>query len=207
MVHTATGRWMDEKGRSHNFSIDSDLADRGHIESLVEARYPAKKVYINYVGPDPVKQKREREAHIAKERSRREEQLEQLKSNSSSSSSHSSGNTSSRDYDDDDDDGEMSSGSLLGLIALGGGIWAFVTFTPLVLMLLGGAVGTWVGEFATNQGLTDYHEIKEPTDDQRKKATIALTLALLCGGFGFIQGTNMQHDWNSSDTIEEVRTQ
>jgi hypothetical protein len=198
---------MDEKGRSHNFSIDSDLADRGHIESLVEARYPAKKVYINYVGPDPVKQKREREAHIAKERSRREEQLEQLKSNSSSSSSHSSGNTSSRDYDDDDDDGEMSSGSLLGLLALAGGVWAFVAFTPLILMGVGGAVGTWVGSYATGQGVDDYIETKTPTKEQNKSALIVLSLALICGGFGFVGGTNMQNSWNASDTIEEVRTQ
>ena len=27
------------------------------------------------------------------------------------------------------------------------------------------------------------------------------------GGFGFIQGNNLQNDWNTTDQIEEVRSQ
>jgi len=216
MTHHVTGRYIDFDGRSHNFSLDSDVADRGYIEDLVEARYPAKKVYINHVGVDHAAREAERKQHNQEERERREQQEERLTSGSSSSSSSSSSGGNPRpaimglfdnnDDDDDDDDEGVSGGSILGLLAIGGGLWAFFTFTPLILMLLGGAFGTWIGEFATNQGLIDYREIKEPTSDQRKKATIALALALLCGGYGFVQGTNMQNGWNTPDTIEEVKT-
>ena len=43
------GRYTDDRGRSHNFIIESDLADRRFIEQLVRARYPADKVFINTV--------------------------------------------------------------------------------------------------------------------------------------------------------------
>ena len=42
-------RYTDDRGRSHNIEIESDLSDRRYIEQLVRARYPAKQVFINIV--------------------------------------------------------------------------------------------------------------------------------------------------------------
>ena len=42
-------RYTDDRGRSHNVIIESDLSDRRYIEQLVRARYPAKDVFINNV--------------------------------------------------------------------------------------------------------------------------------------------------------------
>ena len=49
MTHHAKGRYVDHQGRSHYFSVDSDVADRSYIKELVEERYPAKSVFINNV--------------------------------------------------------------------------------------------------------------------------------------------------------------
>ena len=46
------GRYTDDRGRSHNFQLISDLSDRRYIEQLVKAQYPANKVYINIVNQD-----------------------------------------------------------------------------------------------------------------------------------------------------------
>ena len=215
MAHEASGRWVDHQGRSHNFSISSDVADRGHIESLVRSIYPAKTVHINYVGADREKQKRERDAHVANERAKREQQQSRLNqggSNNISSNSSNSFSRSNRSYDYDEHDEPMTeeeeennAEGILLWIGIGGGLWAFFTFTPWILMLGGGALGTWVGEKVTGQSVEEYTDSTE--DSGHKKAAIALTLALLCGGFGFIQGNNLQNDWNTTDQIEEVRSQ
>jgi hypothetical protein len=47
--YNVKGRYTDDRGRSHNFMIESDLSDRRFIEQLVRARYPADKVFINTV--------------------------------------------------------------------------------------------------------------------------------------------------------------
>ena len=49
MIFNVKGRWTDFRGRSHNFIIESDSADRDLIRQMVESRYPAEKVYINNV--------------------------------------------------------------------------------------------------------------------------------------------------------------
>ena len=43
---------------------------------------------------------------------------------------------------------------LIGLVAVG---WAFMSFTPWILMGLGGAAGAWVGEKITGQSIYDYN--------------------------------------------------
>ena len=48
-LYNVKGRYTDDRGRSHNFMIESDLSDRRFIEQLVRARYPADKVFINTV--------------------------------------------------------------------------------------------------------------------------------------------------------------
>ena len=47
--YNVKGRYTDDRGRSHNFQLISDLSDRRYIEQLVRAKYPAKNVYINIV--------------------------------------------------------------------------------------------------------------------------------------------------------------
>jgi hypothetical protein len=47
--YTCKIRYMDDRGRSHNVIVESDLADRRYIEQLVRAKYPADRVFINSV--------------------------------------------------------------------------------------------------------------------------------------------------------------
>ena len=42
-------RYTDDRGRSHNIVIESDLSDRRYIEQLARAQYPIDKIYINSV--------------------------------------------------------------------------------------------------------------------------------------------------------------
>ena len=49
MKHLAKVRYTDKQGRSHFVEVESDLADRQHIEELVRCRYPADKVYFQGV--------------------------------------------------------------------------------------------------------------------------------------------------------------
>ena len=51
MIHICSGAWYDSKGRRHNFTIESDRAERSFITELVQARYPANRVVINSVSP------------------------------------------------------------------------------------------------------------------------------------------------------------
>jgi len=102
--------------------------------------------------------------------------------------------------------GDSSSGSVGGTVALIGLIaagWAFMTLTPWILMGLGGAAGTWIGEKVTNQSLEEYTERND--DSGHSKAGIVLILALLLGGLGFVQGSNLQKEWNNLDTPAEVK--
>ena len=49
MNHIAKNRYIDEQNRSHFIEIESDVADRRHIEELVRCRYPAKEIYFQSV--------------------------------------------------------------------------------------------------------------------------------------------------------------
>ena len=49
MKHIAKVRYTDLQNRSHFVDIESDVADRHHIEELVRAKYPTNKVYIQSV--------------------------------------------------------------------------------------------------------------------------------------------------------------
>ena len=42
-------RYVDFQKRSHTVEIESDTADRKHLEDPVKARYPADKVYFQSV--------------------------------------------------------------------------------------------------------------------------------------------------------------
>ena len=42
-------RYIDFQKRSHYVEVESDNADRRHLEDLLKARYPADKVYFQSV--------------------------------------------------------------------------------------------------------------------------------------------------------------
>ena len=42
-------RYVDFQKRSHTVTVESDTADRRHLEDLVRAKYPAEKVYFQSV--------------------------------------------------------------------------------------------------------------------------------------------------------------
>ena len=49
MTHLAKIRYIDEQNRSHYIEIESDVADRRHIEEVVRCSYPAKQIYFQGV--------------------------------------------------------------------------------------------------------------------------------------------------------------
>ena len=49
MIYEVKARYTDDRGRSHNIVLESDLTDRRYIEQLIRARYPADKIFINTV--------------------------------------------------------------------------------------------------------------------------------------------------------------
>ena len=59
------GRWIDNSGRTHNFEIESDRAERSHIIDLVEAMYPAKQVFVNSVRPKKSQSQIDNEERVA----------------------------------------------------------------------------------------------------------------------------------------------
>ena len=85
-----------------------------------------------------------------------------------------------------------STGALIGLVAA---VWAFATFTPWIMMGLGGALGTWIGELTTGQSVQDYADSEE--DNGHKKMAIVLSLALILGGVGFVQGHNIKNSFDA----------
>ena len=42
-------RYIDHQKRSHYVEVESDSADRRHLEDLVRARYPAEKVFFQSI--------------------------------------------------------------------------------------------------------------------------------------------------------------
>jgi hypothetical protein len=105
----------------------------------------------------------------------------------------------------------MDIGTSMGLLVLLGGLWAFFTFTPFVLMLLYGPGSAWLAEKFTGQSIEEYTEEENPTDGQHKKALAIILSAVIFGGAGFIQGSNLQRDWaveeNNQPKVEQVKKQ
>jgi hypothetical protein len=89
-----------------------------------------------------------------------------------------------------------STGVFASLIAI---VWLLITFTPWVLMVFLGGFGTWVGEKITGMSVEEYSNSGE--DHGHKRMVFILILALLAGGFGFVQGHHIQ---NSDTTNVEV---
>ena len=89
--------------------------------------------------------------------------------------------------------------ALIGLIAAG---WAFFTFTPWILMGIGGTFGTWMGEKLTGQSVEEYSH----SGGSHKKAAILLAFALILGGIGFVKGDEIKKGFDSStDTPSQIQ--
>lgn len=87
-------------------------------------------------------------------------------------------------------DGDGNASGILLLVGIIAAAWAFMSFTPWILMGLGGSFGTWFGEKLTGQSVDEYNERND--DLGHGKALIVLVLALILGGFGFVKGTEIQ---------------
>jgi len=85
--------------------------------------------------------------------------------------------------------------ALVGVIAAG---WAFLTFAPWVLMLVGGATGTWIGEKVTGKSIDEITDSGTNT----KAGAILLSLMMLGGGVGFVKGHEFQTYMNTPDSVE-----
>jgi hypothetical protein len=92
--------------------------------------------------------------------------------------------------------------ALIGLIAAA---WAFMSFTPWILMGLGGAAGAWIGEKVTNQSVEEYADNGSDTDAGHIKAAITLALALILGGVGFVQGDSLKKGFDAPDAPAQVQ--
>jgi len=93
---------------------------------------------------------------------------------------------------------DFSGASSVGLIGLLVAAWAFVSFTPWILMGLGGAVGAWIGEKVTGQSIEEYNERGD--DLGHSKVAIVLALSLILGGIGFVKGDEIKKGFDASDT-------
>jgi hypothetical protein len=90
---------------------------------------------------------------------------------------------------------------LIGLVAAG---WAFVSFTPWVLMCLGGATGAWIGQKVTGQTIEEYNERDDGLGNKRAAAVLALSLIL--GGIGFVKGDEIKKGFDAPSVPEQVKS-
>jgi hypothetical protein len=90
---------------------------------------------------------------------------------------------------------------LIGLVAAG---WAFVSFTPWILMGLGGATGAWIGQKVTGQTIEEYNERDDGLGNKRAAAVLALSLIL--GGIGFVKGDEIKKGFDASSVPEQVKS-
>ena len=95
-------------------------------------------------------------------------------------------------------------GGTVGLVGLFVAAWAFVSFTPWILMGLGGAVGAWVGEKVTGQSVEEYTESAD--NGSHGKALTVLVLSLLLGGIGFVKGDEIKKGFDTPDTPAQVKS-
>ena len=98
---------------------------------------------------------------------------------------------------------EIDGAGVIGLVGLAAAAWAFVTFTPWILMLLGGAAATWIGEKVTGQSIEEYAERDD--DSGHGKLAIVLALALIAGGIGFVKGDEIKKGFDAPSTPAQVQ--
>lgn len=106
-----------------------------------------------------------------------------------------------REIRENSNDNSTTSGGA-GLIVLVGCVWAFFSFAPWILMIIGGMLGTWIGQFVTGSSL------EESVDKEDvPRVLIVFALAIMAGGFGFIKGIEAQHYFNTQSPKVEQQSQ
>lgn len=208
----ARARWIDLNGRSHEWSGDVASTDRNQIKSQIYAQTGAKEVILSSVTSNDASSYREKvRQHNQEERERFDEIEDRLKS-SGSTSAHNYSNSS---YSSGSSSGSsMDIGTSMGLLIILGGLWAFFTWTPWILMLVYGMGSTWLVEKVTGQSISEYSETEETeqNDSAHKKALAVVLSAVIFGGAGFIHGSNLQKEWGSNTNttqpkVEQVKKQ
>lgn len=193
-------RWIDENGRSHNWSGEVASTNRNQVESQIRSQTGAKKVILSSVTPnDGSAYRNSVREHNERERERFAEMEERLKSGGSSSA-NSSRNYSTPRYSSSFSSGSsMDIGTSMGLLVLVGGLWLFFSFAPFVLMFVFGAGASWISEKITGQSLEEY--TSRDDDKGHSKAAIVLALTLLAGGFGFVKGDEIKKGFDAPQDV------
>ena len=99
----------------------------------------------------------------------------------------------------------LSIGGTAGLIGLVASVWVFVTFTPWILMSLGGIVGAWVSEKVLGQTLGDYVNDASPTKSNHIRAILVLITTISLGGVGFYQGDQLKKSFDEPTKTEQIK--
>ena len=201
----AKARWVDQNGRSHEWSGYVASTDRNQVITQISSQTGAKSVVIAVVyHDDPDSYETQRKQHVAEERERFRIREEKLKENGKLK--YFPEQPEKINYSRSSDSGDFSgSGGLVILIAL---LWATFTFLPWVLMVAGGAAGAWIGQLVTGQSVDDYNSNDNPTDGEHIRALILFLLTISLGGWGFVQGTIWQREAQTDTTpkVEQVKT-
>ena len=201
----AKARWVDQNGRSHEWSGYVASTNRNQVISQISAQTGAKSVVISGVyNDDPDSYEAKRKQHVEEERERFRIREEKLKENGKLK--YFPEQPKKINYSRSSDSGDFSgTGGLIALIAL---LWVTFTFLPWVLMVAGGAAGAWIGQLLTGQSVDDYNSNDNPTDGEHIRALILLVLTISLGGWGFVQGTIWQRESQTDTTpkVEQVKT-
>ena len=99
----------------------------------------------------------------------------------------------------------LSIGGTAGLIGLVASVWVFVTFTPWILMSLGGIVGAWISEKVLGQTLGDYVNQSSPTKSNHVRAILVLITTISLGGVGFYQGDQLKKSFDEPAKTEQIK--
>lgn len=96
-------------------------------------------------------------------------------------------------------------GGTAGLVGLIAAAWVFFTFTPWILMSLGGVVGAWISQKMVGQTLGDYINDSSPTSSNHYRAAFVLALTLSLGGLGFYQGDQLKKSFDEPAKTEQIK--
>lgn len=200
----AKARWVDNNGRSHEWSGHVASTNRNQVISQVTAQTGAKSVILSGVyNDDPGSYESKRKQHIEEERERFRAQEERLRNNGKSV--YTPEQPEKINYSSSNDDTDFSGTG--GLIILLGLLWAAFTFLPWVLMFAGGTAAVWIGQLLTGQTVDEYTSIDDPTNNETIRFLIVLILSITVGGWGFVQGTLWQREvqMDSTPKVEQVK--
>jgi len=94
---------------------------------------------------------------------------------------------------------------MVSLAGFAGAIWVFLTFTPWILMSLGGVIGVWISQKMVGQEIGEYFDHSNNSKTSHLKMAFVLFLTLSFGGLGFYQGNNLQKSFEDSGKTEQIK--